>query len=143
MDADYLAQHGEGAAPQHEEDELSNFIAPSDDEDDDEDMGNSDVEVGYGDSEGEAEDEDDLDLDGPPAVPFNPVAMGLKEIGGLARFRVSSYKPGNGVEELINDDTERYWQYVIPNPSASPSSLPLCCLFLQPFGASLSSHQVA
>lgn len=77
--------------------------------DEDEDMGGSHVEGGFGDSDGEAE-EDDLDPDGAPSAPFNPIAMGLKEIGGLARFRVSSYKPGNGVEELVNDDTERYWQ---------------------------------
>lgn len=78
----------------------------------DEDMGGSDVEGGFHDSDGEAE-ENDLDPDAVSSVPFNPIAMGLKEIGGLARFRVSSYKPGNGVEELVNDDTERYWQYVL------------------------------
>ncbi|KAF3766463.1 hypothetical protein M406DRAFT_32137, partial [Cryphonectria parasitica EP155] len=45
-----------------------------------------------------------------PVAPFNPISMGLKEIGGLAHFRVSSFKPGNGVEELVSDDTDRYWQ---------------------------------
>lgn len=115
MDEDFLEEDGEVFAAQHhanEYDHEDDFVVPSDDED--EDMGESDVEDGFGDSDGEVVEDDELDPDAAPAVPFNPVAMGLKEIGGLARFRVSSYKPGNGVEELINDDTDRYWQYATP-----------------------------
>jgi anaphase-promoting complex subunit 10 len=36
--------------------------------------------------------------------------MGLKEINNLAHFGVSSHKPGNGVEELLSDDLDKYWQ---------------------------------
>ncbi|CAN8104593.1 unnamed protein product [Discula destructiva] len=80
--------------------------------DDDEDMGDeSDGHIGFGGSE----DDDvgpmeELDEHGVPKPAFNPIALGLKEINGLAHFRVSSYKPGNGVEELVNDDIDRYWQ---------------------------------
>lgn len=85
------------------------------DGDEDEDMGDE-VDLDYEDGD-DIEDEDDHDLDVLPSAPFNPIVMGLKEIGGLAHFRVSSYKPGNGVDELKNDDTDRYWQYVFPvNP---------------------------
>ncbi|KAK5651951.1 hypothetical protein OQA88_11493 [Cercophora sp. LCS_1] len=42
--------------------------------------------------------------------PFDPVAVGLKEINNLANFGVSSHKPGNGVEELLSDDLDKYWQ---------------------------------
>ncbi|KAK3684068.1 galactose-binding domain-like protein [Podospora appendiculata] len=41
---------------------------------------------------------------------FDPAAMGLKEINNLAHFGVSSHKPGNGVEELLSDDLDKYWQ---------------------------------
>lgn len=80
---------------------------------DDEDMGEeSEGQMGFGGSDEDGEVTDELDEDGLPKTPFNPIALGLKEINGLAHFRVSSFKPGNGVEELINDDIERYWQYV-------------------------------
>lgn len=111
MDEDDLAEY---RRPLHAHDIAEPFAAGVDD--DDEDMGESEVEMGFGDSEGEA-GEDDLDPDAAPAAPFNPIAMGLKEIGGLARFRVSSYKPGNGVQELVNDDIDRYWQYVFSLPA--------------------------
>lgn len=41
---------------------------------------------------------------------FDPAAIGLKEINNLAHFGVSSHKPGNGVEELLSDDLDKYWQ---------------------------------
>lgn len=124
MDEDYLEENGEAhAAHQHANnyDHEDDFVVPSDDED--EDMEESDVEGDFAESDGEAVEEDELDPDAPPAVPFNPVAMGLKEIGGLARFRVSSYKPGNGVDELVNDDTDRYWQYVDSHSTQTSSSI--------------------
>lgn len=81
------------------------------DVDDDEDMGEeSEGQMGFGGSDEDGEVTDELDDDGMPKTLFNPIALGLKEINGLAHFRVSSFKPGNGVEELINDDIERYWQ---------------------------------
>jgi hypothetical protein len=47
-----------------------------------------------------------MDLD----VPFDPNALGLKEIGNLASWTVSSCKPGCGVEALRDDDTGMFWQ---------------------------------
>ncbi|KAK1775501.1 anaphase-promoting complex, subunit 10-domain-containing protein [Copromyces sp. CBS 386.78] len=41
---------------------------------------------------------------------FDPSAIGLREINNLAHFGVSSHKPGNGVEELLADDLDKYWQ---------------------------------
>lgn len=80
---------------------------------DDEDMGEeSEGQMVFGGSEDDGDETEELDENGVPHAPFNPIALGLKEINGLAHFRVSSFKPGNGVEELINDDIERYWQYV-------------------------------
>ncbi|KAK4198643.1 galactose-binding domain-like protein [Triangularia verruculosa] len=62
-------------------------------------------------------DEDDFDdgqeqdgSDQPQEPPFDPAALGLKEINNLAHFGVSSHKPGNGVDELLSDDTDKYWQ---------------------------------
>lgn len=101
-------------------------------EDEDEDMGEdgerhldfSNTDDEEGDQVGEVGEEllDETD----PKAAFNPIALGLKEINGLAHFRVSSHKPGNGVEELMSDDIDRYWQYVslLPLPSPSFSILP-------------------
>jgi hypothetical protein len=44
--------------------------------------------------------------------PFDPSALGLKEIGNLASWTVSSCKPGCGVEALRDEDTGLFWQYV-------------------------------
>ncbi|KAH7636094.1 putative DOC1 protein [Sordaria sp. MPI-SDFR-AT-0083] len=41
---------------------------------------------------------------------FDPSAIGLREINNLAHFGVSSHKPGNGVEELLAEDLDKYWQ---------------------------------
>lgn len=43
-------------------------------------------------------------------APFDPAAQGLKEIGNLASWTVSSCKPGCGVEALRDDDTNLFWQ---------------------------------
>jgi len=67
---------------------------------------------------GEAIDEEEdhghdehVDSDEPLQSPiFDPATMGLKEINNLAHFGVSSHKPGNGVEELLSDDLDKYWQ---------------------------------
>lgn len=107
---------------------------PDYDDDQDEDMGEeSEPQIGLDggpvdgsglDGSGDEPLDDDLELDedGIPRLPFNPIAMGLKEINGLSHFRVSSYKPGNGVEELVNDDIDRYWQYVSDNPPSPISA---------------------
>lgn len=38
---------------------------------------------------------------------------GLKEIGNLASWTVSTAKPGNGVEQLRDEDTSLFWQQVL------------------------------
>ena len=43
-------------------------------------------------------------------TPFDPSALGLKEIGNLASWTVSSCKPGCGVEALRDEDTGLFWQ---------------------------------
>jgi hypothetical protein len=43
-------------------------------------------------------------------MPFDPSALGLKEIGNLASWTVSSCKPGCGVEALRDEDTGLFWQ---------------------------------
>jgi hypothetical protein len=43
-------------------------------------------------------------------APLDPTALGLKEIGNLASWTVSSCKPGCGVEALRDDDVGLFWQ---------------------------------
>jgi anaphase-promoting complex subunit 10 len=45
--------------------------------------------------------------------PFDPTERGLKEIGNLASWTVSSCKPGCGVDALRDDDTCLFWQWVV------------------------------
>lgn len=78
--------------------------------------------------EEEEEDDDDVDEDEDDeeaaehdqahgaATLFDPATAGLKEISNLARFTVSSHKPGNGVEELKSDDLKLFWQSDGPQP---------------------------
>lgn len=42
--------------------------------------------------------------------PFD--TTGLREIGNLASWTVSTAKPGCGVEALRDEDTNLFWQYV-------------------------------
>jgi anaphase-promoting complex subunit 10 len=61
--------------------------------------------------EEEQDDEEHVDAEEIVQVsPFDSMALGLKEINNLAHFGVSSHKPGNGVEELLSDDLDKYWQ---------------------------------
>ncbi|KAI0116263.1 anaphase-promoting complex, subunit 10-domain-containing protein [Nemania sp. FL0031] len=103
---------------------IRGFTGPSDDEDVDVDAGANagaeDIEHGEGDVEpegseiGDGEDaEEDEEEEEPP---FDPGAVGLKEISNLASFTVSSYKPGCGVKELRDDDANQYWQSDGPQP---------------------------
>ncbi|EKD19531.1 anaphase promoting complex subunit 10 [Drepanopeziza brunnea f. sp. 'multigermtubi' MB_m1] len=48
--------------------------------------------------------------------PFDPTALGLREIGNLASWTVSSCKPGCGVDALRDDDTGLFWQSDGPQP---------------------------
>ena len=41
---------------------------------------------------------------------------GLKEIGNLASWTVSTAKPGNGIEQLRDEDTTLFWQSDGPQP---------------------------
>ena len=58
---------------------------------------------------------DQLNLPVPMDIdpPFDAAALGLKEIGNLASWTVSSCKPGCGVEALRDEDTGQFWQYVL------------------------------
>jgi len=49
-------------------------------------------------------------------TPFDVAALGLKEIGNLASWTVSSCKPGCGVETLRDEDTNLFWQSDGPQP---------------------------
>lgn len=83
-----------------------------DEEDEDEDEDEDDEALSQEQYEAEdtsVEDEQgDEENEGVPLL--DPATAGLKEISNLARFTVSSHKPGNGVEELRNDDLKLYWQ---------------------------------
>ncbi|PTD08968.1 hypothetical protein HYE67_004710 [Fusarium culmorum] len=68
------------------------------------------------DTEEEEDDEDDEEQAQDIAPLFDPATAGLKEISNLARFTVSSHKPGNGVEELKSDDLKQFWQSDGPQP---------------------------
>jgi anaphase-promoting complex subunit 10 len=48
--------------------------------------------------------------------PPSPTLMGLKEIGNLASWTVSTAKPGNGIEQLRDEDTSLFWQSDGPQP---------------------------
>ncbi|KAF5570655.1 anaphase-promoting complex subunit 10, partial [Fusarium pseudocircinatum] len=85
-------------------------------------------ENSIGEEEGEDDDDDHVDEDEDDeeaaehdqaheaATLFDPATAGLKEISNLARFTVSSHKPGNGVEELKSDDLKLFWQSDGPQP---------------------------
>lgn len=70
-------------------------------------------------------------------IPFD--STGLKEIGNLASWTVSTYKPGCGVEALRDDDTNLFWQYVFftrhtPVFNSGLKSLELCSLLTHTSG---------
>lgn len=58
----------------------------------------------------EAEEDTSIDEEDDVDQLIDPAAIGLKEISNLAKFTVSSHKPGNGVEELRSDDLKLFWQ---------------------------------
>lgn len=76
----------------------------------DEDMVEDVMELGDYEAEVIDEDDDEHDDEDDPIAPFDPYSLGLKEINNLARCRVSTFKPGNGVKELLDDDLNQYWQ---------------------------------
>lgn len=79
----------------------------------DEDMDHDAQDLGDFEADGGEDELDALDEHGDDVgvgMPFDPIALGLKEINNLARCRVSTFKPGNGVKELLDDDLSQYWQ---------------------------------
>ncbi|KAL8301029.1 hypothetical protein RB593_000027 [Gaeumannomyces tritici] len=74
------------------------------------DMMEGDLDVDIHDEEGAPTDDFEYEEMEDTVPPFDPAALGLKEINNLAHFSVSSHKPGNGVAELLNDDLDKYWQ---------------------------------
>ncbi len=72
------------------------------------------IEEDDGDVEGdpgheeEQDEEDDEVLNEDPSL--DPSSVGLKEISNLASFTVSSFKPGCGVKELLDNDFNQFWQ---------------------------------
>ncbi|KAF4447465.1 Anaphase-promoting complex subunit 10 [Fusarium austroafricanum] len=101
-----VAYNGTHSAGQDADQELS----PSPEEYEDE---NSIDEDDVDEDEEEGAEHDQADHVAPP---FDPATAGLKEISNLARFTVSSHKPGNGVEELKSDDLKQFWQSDGPQP---------------------------
>ncbi|KKY37845.1 putative anaphase-promoting complex subunit 10 [Diaporthe ampelina] len=76
----------------------------------DEDMEQDALDLDQYEAEGGEEELDEHDSDVGAGMAFDPIALGLKEINNLARCRVSTFKPGNGVKELLDDDLGQYWQ---------------------------------
>ncbi|KAF3926928.1 hypothetical protein ABW20_dc0106536 [Dactylellina cionopaga] len=69
--------------------------------------------------EDEDEDVEDEDVDGEHTSGVqqaSPSLAGLKEIGHLASWTVSTSKPGCGVAELRSEDTNLFWQSDGPQP---------------------------
>ncbi|KUI53195.1 Anaphase-promoting complex subunit 10 [Cytospora mali] len=76
----------------------------------DEDMIEDVMDLGDYEADVIDEEDEEHEEEGDHVTPFNPFALGLKEINNLARCRVSTFKPGNGVKELLDDDLNQYWQ---------------------------------
>ncbi|KAF9777573.1 hypothetical protein IL306_004370 [Fusarium sp. DS 682] len=103
---DVPAAHNNNQAAEQDIDERT--LSPSPEEYDDENsIDEEDVDEDEDNEEG-AEHEEAQDA----VALFDPATAGLKEISNLARFTVSSHKPGNGVEELRSDDLKLFWQWV-------------------------------
>ncbi|RGP72683.1 anaphase-promoting complex subunit 10 [Fusarium longipes] len=86
-------------------------VSPEEYEDENSSINEEDEEDEEDDEEGDDEEQ------GQDIAPlFDPATAGLKEVSNLARFTVSSHKPGNGVEELKSDDLKQFWQSDGPQP---------------------------
>lgn len=111
----------------------ASFAAPDETEDEDDEDPDQ-----YAEEDEDVEEDDETSVDDlgdgrpedetPESPLFDPATVGLKEVSGLARFTVSTHKPGNGIAELRSDDTRRYWQYVLSfldSPISLSVSLPI------------------
>ncbi|KAI9887080.1 MAG: anaphase promoting complex subunit doc1 [Watsoniomyces obsoletus] len=67
---------------------------------------------------GEMDDDDDNeDADSPETDQVDTFdTTGLRDIGNLASWRVSTFKPGCGVDALRDEDTKLFWQSDGPQP---------------------------
>lgn len=129
-DGDLVPMYGDPSL--EDGDPMHDVHDDEDDDDEGEEEEEGDAEDGDDRGDGEAEDgdvddDDDFefasqqgDLHGADdidaLISFDPMLLGLKEINNLAHFSVSSHKPGNGVEELLHDDLDKYWQSDGPQP---------------------------
>ncbi|KAM0428643.1 hypothetical protein ACHAPT_007006 [Fusarium lateritium] len=102
--------NNQGAATQVDDDDDDEEI------DDDEAMSPEQYEAEDTSVEEEEEPADEVEEVHEVAHLIDPATAGLKEISNLARFTVSTHKPGNGVEELKSDDLKMYWQSDGPQP---------------------------
>ncbi|KAK6540016.1 anaphase promoting complex subunit doc1 [Orbilia ellipsospora] len=104
-----------------EEEDSDDQLVPLDNDETDEEEQFSDEE-GDEDDDGEEEiDEEgeEEEANGPHAAApsqASPSLVGLKEIGHLASWTVSTSKPGCGVAELRSEDTNLFWQSDGPQP---------------------------
>ncbi|KAK6506055.1 anaphase promoting complex subunit doc1 [Arthrobotrys conoides] len=114
---------------EEDDDDSDDQLVPLDnDETDEEEEEQSEDEIEEGDDvegeeeeieEEEEEEEEDEEIDGANASGHDqatPSLAGLKEIGHLASWTVSTSKPGCGVAELRSEDTNLFWQSDGPQP---------------------------
>ncbi|RPB13159.1 APC10-domain-containing protein [Morchella conica CCBAS932] len=87
-------------------------ISQEDEDDEDEDEDEEEDEDEDEDEEDEEDDDDEQETTGGSSMPEASLE-GLKEIGNLASWTVSTAKPGNGVEQLRDEDTNLFWQQVL------------------------------
>lgn len=92
------------------DDRLGDAGSEAEDEDEEGDEGDE------GDEEGDDDDDDDDASFSTDANKLAASPRGLKEIGNLASWTVSTAKPGNGIEQLRDDDTALFWQSDGPQP---------------------------
>ncbi|KAF3201086.1 anaphase promoting complex subunit doc1 [Orbilia oligospora] len=111
---------------EEEEDDSDDQLVPldNDETDEEEDQSEEEIEEGEdddveGEEEIEEEEDEDEEIDGANASGHDqatPSLAGLKEIGHLASWTVSTSKPGCGVAELRSEDTNLFWQSDGPQP---------------------------
>ncbi|RVD87445.1 uncharacterized protein DFL_001680 [Arthrobotrys flagrans] len=106
---------------EEEEEDSDDQLVPLDNDETDE---QSEEEGEEEDAEGEEEEEEEEEIEeeeidgahGSGHEQATPSLAGLKEIGHLASWTVSTSKPGCGVAELRSEDTNLFWQSDGPQP---------------------------
>ncbi|KAL0636784.1 hypothetical protein Q9L58_004267 [Maublancomyces gigas] len=92
-------QYGGRQSPLRTRESPSPILTDDDDDADEETISQDDDE----------EDDDEQETTGGSSMPETSLE-GLKEIGNLASWTVSTAKPGNGIEQLRDEDTNLFWQ---------------------------------